>query len=47
MVNLDKWEEISYADIKTGDKLRIITTQGDVVQESKAVALHRTPTFGH
>lgn len=46
MVNLDKWEEISYEDIKIGDKLRIITIQGDVVNESRATAGYETPYSG-
>jgi len=38
MVNLDKWEEITYDDIKKGDKIRSIVTQGNVVNDTKGIA---------
>lgn len=38
MVNLDKWEEIEYADIKQGDKVRIITKQGKLINDVRCVA---------
>lgn len=38
MVNLDKWEEINYEDVRAGDKIRVITTQGSVISDTKGVA---------
>lgn len=37
-VDLDKWEEITFEDVKKGDKIRVIVTQGEVVSDTKAVA---------
>lgn len=38
MVNLDKWEEINYEDVRVGDKLRVITQQGNVTNDTKGIA---------
>lgn len=40
MVNLDKWEEVQYADIKKGDKVRVITKQGSVTNDTTGKADH-------
>jgi hypothetical protein len=42
MVNLDKWEEIGYGDIEAGDRLRVITRQGSVVNDTQGVAHNHT-----
>lgn len=33
MVNLDKWEEIAYGDIKRNDLIRCIIVQGNVIDD--------------
>lgn len=38
MVNLEKWEEISYSEIKAGDTIRVITKQGPVINDTRGKA---------
>lgn len=45
MVNLEKWEEIDFKDISEGDEIRVITTQGVVVNDTKGVAHHLDSWF--
>lgn len=40
MVNLDKWEEIEYADIKKGDRVRCIVDQKSVWNDVRFLASH-------
>jgi hypothetical protein len=38
LVNLDKWEEIGYSDIRKGDRIRVVTQQGNVINDTKGIA---------